>query len=81
MDTRFKITMALTSYDRKREGKRDYNRYALPQYFGALDGAMEAVKAGTPLRKALCGAFCGRVLDVALKAVGETPSTKEEQRW
>ena len=76
-----KITMALTAYDRKREGKKDYNRYALPQYLQALYRVAEDIKSGFTLRHALCFGFSGRVLDVALKAVGEAPATEDEQEW
>lgn len=79
--THHKLTHALTEYDRKQSTRKYYNRYALPQYFGALQSVTEAVDGGQSLRKALTDNFCGRLLDVLLKSVGEPKSTDSEQRF
>lgn len=76
----WKVIHALTAYDRKQEGKRGYNMYALAMYCEASTKAEVAVHAGATWRDALVKNFCGRLLDIALKAVGETKSTDAEQR-
>ncbi len=76
-----KLVMALTEYDRKQEGKPGYNRYALPQYLGAAQRAQELVNSGETVRNALIKCFSGRLLSVALKAVGEPKGTDDEIRW
>lgn len=73
------LTHAVTQYDRKQEGKRGYNRYALPQYLAAVHSVEEQVSKGASRRCAIVSNFCGRLLDVCLKAVGEPVSTREEQ--
>jgi hypothetical protein len=45
--------------------------------FHALDAVWDSP---APLREALVDNFTGRLLDQLLKAVGESPSTDEEQR-
>jgi len=71
---------ALTEYDRKQSSKRGYNMYALPQYIGRLHDIDADLAQGADLRAALTAAFCGRLLDVCLKAVGLPKSTDGEQR-
>jgi len=79
-DQKRKLVHALTQYDAKAEKRKGYNPYALPQYFHAMDAAAEEVRDGRTLREALMAYFTGHLLDVALKAVGEAPSTDQEQR-
>lgn len=69
MNERTRIAMALTTYDERARKRKGWNSYALPQYFGALERADEAVKAGATWRDALRDEFCGRILDVAGKAL------------
>lgn len=76
----FKLVHAVTEYDRRQSTRRGYNRWALPQYLGACTSAEEDIAAGKPVRAALVSNFCGRLLDVVLKAVGEPKSTDLEQR-
>ena len=82
----FKLVSAVTEYDRKQEaryrskGPGFYNIYALSHYLNAVQEAEKEIKQGVPVRKALVNHFNGRLLDVVLKAVGEAPSTREEQR-
>lgn len=80
MERRAKLAMALTNYDRKQAAKAGYNRYALPQYFDALDRALDLVARGTTLRRALVQCFTGRLLAIALRAVDEQPPTDRELR-
>lgn len=70
----------LTQYDRKQAGKRNYNPYALAHYCRAAQEIEQDMHDGLPMRKAIVGHLCGRLLDLALKAVGESKSTNEEQR-
>lgn len=84
------LAHVVTDYDRRelarslkpgRGGRRGYyNPYALPQYLQGVQHAGAALDTGQPLRAALLGAFCGRLLDHLLRAVGEDASTREEQR-
>jgi hypothetical protein len=80
MNTHDKLIAALTAYDRKQSTKRDYNHYALAQYFARVDDVHADIAAGASVRAALVAAFCGRLLDVCLKAVGESKSTDDDQR-
>jgi len=76
----FKLVHAVTEYDRKQEGRRGYNMYALPQYLQAAHNVTDEIIAGKTVRAAVVSNFCGRLLDVCLKAIGETKSTDAEQR-
>lgn len=83
--TRHALLHALTSYDRRQEAAarrpgRYHNPYALAHYCGALQRTDERVAAGLTLREALVMSFCGRLLDVVLRAAGEPLSTDSEQR-
>jgi hypothetical protein len=80
MQLRDKLLHQVTEYDRRQQGKRGYNMWALPQYLGALEQVQEDLDKGVTVRKALTSNFCGRLLDRLLKAAGELPSTLEEQR-
>lgn len=77
---RTRLTMAVTDYDRKQQGKAGYNIYALPQYLGAVHRAEDEVADGATIRAALLRCFTGRLLTVTLKAVGEPAATDEERR-
>ena len=81
-NARAKIVHALTAYDRRQAGHKGYNPYALGQYFQAVERTFEdeGVKAGEGLRGSILRNFCGKVADVCLKAVGESPATVEELR-
>ena len=79
METRAILIHAVTEYDRKQEKRPHHNSYALPQYFTAIDEAMELIKKGHGIRRALTTVFCGALLDITLKAIGETKSTHQEQ--
>lgn len=76
---RHTLTHAVTEYDRKQSKRKGYNIYALAHYLGAVQEAMAELGLDT-LRDTLVEHFNGRLLDVVLKAVGEAPSTREEQR-
>lgn len=80
MDTRTKILIALTEYDRKQSTKKGYNRFALGMYCQALQNTMAEIESGSTIRAALKHNFCGRLLDVCLKAAGEPLATKDELR-
>ncbi len=47
------LMSAVTAYDRRREGKPGFNRYALPQYMQAVDNIITDVKSGKPLLQAI----------------------------
>ena len=76
-----KIQTALVKYDERQAKRKYYNAYAMGHYMQALGNAKEYMKEGDTLRQAVCKSFCGKLLDVVLKAVGETPSLKTEQVW
>jgi hypothetical protein len=77
---RHKLLTAIVKYDARLSKKPHYNVYTLSHACNALTRAMNAVDRGVTPREALCGTFCGRLLDACLKAIGESPSTREEQR-
>lgn len=77
---RAKLLTALTQYDIRESKKRFHNPYAMSHYCGALDHTMRLVEAGRTPRAALIGCFCGRLLDVCLKAIGEAKATAGEQQ-
>jgi hypothetical protein len=78
--TRAKLLHTLVAYDKRQAKKPSYNRYALSHYMNGLDYVMQCIDAGHTPRAALTDTFTGRLLDLCLKAVGETPSTDAEQR-
>ncbi len=69
------LVHAVTVYDRRRAGRKGYNRYALAQYLDAAERAATEVDKGFPVRAALCRAFNDRLLDACLAAVGEPPAS------
>lgn len=80
MDIHNKLVHAATDFDRKQSSK-PYNIYALGRYLKAIEDAeVDIAEQHITIRKALFGHFNGRLLDVMLKAVGETKSTSEEVR-
>ena len=79
MPLRSQLVHAVTEYDRKQEGKRGYNRYAIGHYLRAVDGVMEEVGKGYSVRSAISNNFTGRLADYLLRTVGEAPQTREEQ--
>ena len=76
----FRLTHAVTEFDRKQQGKRGYNVYALAHYLGAIERIEQEIKSGKPIRNAIVSNLNGRLLDRCLKAVGEPTSTDQEQR-
>jgi len=74
------LVHALTAYDRKQPIRPGYNRFALGHYMKAIQAIMEELDAGTPPRQAITHNLCGRLLDVALKSIGEPESSMDEQR-
>ena len=79
-DTRARMLMAVTAYDRRREKKPGYNPYALPQYCGALQLVDRKVAAGDTLRVAITSSFSGSLQDAVLKGAGEPKGTSDEVR-
>ncbi len=59
---------ALTQYDITQSTKRGYNRYALAQYFSALDSVVGEVEDGRLPFDAVNDYFCDRVRDIVWKA-------------
>lgn len=78
---RFKLTHAVTDHDRKLMRRKGWNSYAIAHYLRGVQEVESAVDGGMDLRKALTHNFCGRLLDVCLKAVGLPESTDAEQRF
>lgn len=77
-ETRVKLSMALTTYDRKQSTKRFYNPYALGLYLEALARCEELASKGHDLRLCLLNCFNGKLLDALLKSVGLPLHTKAE---
>jgi len=75
-----KLVHVVTEYDRKQQGKRGYNPYALPQYLARVQEVLEDIKNGANVREAIVAGFLGRLQDVCLKAVGEAKGTDDEAR-
>ena len=70
MDTHQKMVHAVTDYDRKQLKRKDFNPYALAQYFEAIGYAeSDVVKYGMSLELAINDHFCGRLEQVLLKAI------------
>ncbi len=80
MDTRTKLIMAATEFDRKQSVKPGHNPYALPQYFRAIDRIVEDIEAGDDTRTAILRGSNGRFATVLLRSVGERAITVEEAR-
>lgn len=74
-----KLIHAVTEYDRKESTKRFYNRYALPQYIGAVQHITDEIAKGYSVRSAILNNLLGRLADVCLKAAGEPKTTREEK--
>lgn len=60
---------AVTRYDRRQEGRKGYNPYALGLYMGAVGRVEQDLLAGASLRGALVHNFNGRLLDFCLKSL------------
>ena len=78
--TRYKLINAVTAYDRRQSTRKGYNRFALGMYMGSVNRIVEEVNAGESLRVAATHNFCGRLLDVVLRAIDEPVSSRDEQR-
>lgn len=78
---RTKLVHAATEYDRKESRKKGYNRYALGQYFMAIDNAAELMaEEGESLRSAIIRSFNGRLCDHLLRATNCQIMTDSECR-
>jgi hypothetical protein len=75
-----KLIHAATEYDRKESTKRGYNRYALAQYFQAIQSVDECIANGGNPREVIIGHFTGRLQDRMLKAAGLEKGTDAECR-
>jgi hypothetical protein len=75
-----KLVHAVTQYDAKQSKRAGFNRYALPQYLARIDEVCADIERGANVRDAIVAAFTGRLMDVCLKAVGESTSTRDDQR-
>jgi hypothetical protein len=62
MDTRTKMLMIVTDYDRKQSTKKYYNHYALALYCDGIGRVMEERDRGAPLALALQAGVCGPLL-------------------
>ncbi len=79
-DTRTQLLHALTQYDIKLSKSKHYNQYALGIYLDALNRTMILIEQNFSIRDAIKANFCGRLLNVCFKAVGEPKATDEELR-
>ncbi len=80
MTTKDKLIHALTAYDQKQSTKRGYNPYALGQYFQRIDEIIADIDAGADPRQAITAGFSGRLADAALRAIGLTATTDQENK-
>lgn len=71
---------AFTRYDIRLSKGKFYNPYALSKYLEIAGDAAREVARGEPIRTALTRRLNDRLLNVALKAVGEPPATRDEIR-
>jgi hypothetical protein len=71
---------AFTAYDRLNSRRRDYNPYALAQYFAAAEDIAVAINKGTPMGEACIARLNGKLLDIALNALGEAKATPDERK-
>lgn len=69
---------ALTEYDRKQSTKRFYNPHALGIYFQRVNAVCADIERGATPRAALLAGFNDRLLDVCLRAIGESKSTPDD---
>lgn len=74
------LAHAVTRYDRRQAGRRDYNPYALGQYLLRVDAVLEDVANGAEVRAAIVAAFTGRLRDHVLRFVGQDRATADEDR-
>lgn len=72
------LTHAVTRYDERQSRTKHYNHYALAQYLRRVDEICADIKAGAPVRAAICAGVTGPLLNACLKAVGEAPATRDE---
>jgi hypothetical protein len=68
---RDKLNHAVTAYDRRRQGKRDYNFYALGLYLRRVDECCAQIDAGADAQTVLSQGFNDRLRDCVLKAAGQ----------
>jgi hypothetical protein len=61
---------AVTRYDRRHEGKRGYNPYALGLYMIRAAETCKRIEAGEPIREAIPQDFNDRLADHLLKWFG-----------
>jgi hypothetical protein len=78
MTIRPKLLCIVTEYDKRRQNRKDYNRYALGHYMAAVATVMEALESGEPIEKALTRGFCGSLLRHIAKKLG---LTVKYDRW
>jgi hypothetical protein len=77
---RFQLITAVTDYDRKDSTKRNYNIYALPQYFQRVDLILSDVEAGADPRSAIVAGFIGTLRNFVLRKLKMSGSSTEEDR-
>ena len=68
--THSRLVHALTEWDIRQSKTKHYNRWALGQYFQALDNVKEAMAQGANLADALMKGFNGALLRYLAKKVG-----------
>ena len=77
---RFQLITAVTDYDRKDSTKRNYNIYALPQYFRRIDDILSDVESGADPRQAIAAGFIGTLQNFVLRKLKMSGSSTEEAR-
>lgn len=80
---RARMAHIVTAYDIKESTKRSYNRYALPQYLGAVQAVCAELQANPELetRKVIVAHFNGRLCDAILRGLAFNPQTDAERRF
>jgi hypothetical protein len=69
---------AVTEYDRKQEGKRYHNPYALGIMLQRVDDIAAKIESGCDPRTAIVTSFCDRLRDHVLRTCGLPITTDAE---
>jgi hypothetical protein len=75
------LTHAVTAYDRKQEGKRGYNRYALGLYLAICEDIANDVRGGRTLAQSLEYSFNDRLRDHVARALVKSGHLASVPAW
>jgi hypothetical protein len=75
------LAHAVTAYDRKQEGKRGYNPYALPQYLARCEDIAREVAGGADLGQTLNHNLLDRLRDYVARALVKSGHLASVPAW